>query len=104
MIALFFLPTQTLPQHRLRYQLLADRRRALHEHQRLSGRILEANPALQGRLAMRRQRLEKQLCTCPSQSDVQQLQHDIDTLYAELVYLAKLWQPLYHTVEVRSAS
>ena len=89
--------------HKERYQLLHDRRRALHELERLRTRItqhenwddtLQQDATINEALHSHIDSLSCQLCTnaCQAQNNV--LLCDVRRIYSSLVVLAKVWTNL----------
>lgn len=91
-------------QNRQRYQLILDRRRALHEIHKLTERIRSHVAWPQGlHDVMLEQTLEEVLHTLArnaAQARYQVLLRDVQTLYRALVMLSRLWHRLEEQGEV----
>lgn len=71
--------------------MLIDRRRLLHELERLESRIAMKSSAHASILADQRQQLFTRLCHQPNQADTQSLMQDITLLTAQLTRAARVW-------------
>jgi hypothetical protein len=71
--------------------MLIDRRRLLHELERLESRIAVKSSAHASLLANERQQLFTRLCQQPNQASTDGLTQDINLLTAQLTRAARAW-------------
>ncbi|HEX7022841.1 MAG TPA: hypothetical protein VF171_08285 [Trueperaceae bacterium] len=84
--------------HRTRYELLFDRRRALRELERLAARLEERAGTDPTHLRGIVGEIERELGPRDPQASCAQLLHDVRTIYRGLVELSRLWiQPVDDT-------